>query len=263
MRADRRPDSVAKGRMRAASRGGGLIMDEVTEILNDFRRLNNEDARAAFADKWVRLASDRLEYTWPVLYELLRIIRDRKLYEVAERMEDRQARGSFEEYLEQVVRQPFEVWEKLEQTYHFVTTTRPDLAGAPFKVACGARQKAMNAAGVTTGEVQPRGGDRKSEERKSKCKLHNDIPSANERASSNNISRRTQIKLDRLARDFPQLHEKVKLGKLSINAAAIEAGLAVRTVPLPLDPLKAARVILRHFEGDRLAALIAALETGG
>jgi hypothetical protein len=45
-----------------------------------------------------------------------------------------------------------------------------------------------------------------------------------ERARQNGISRAQQQKLDRLARDFHDLHEKVKAGKLTIHRASIQAG---------------------------------------
>jgi hypothetical protein len=83
-----------------------------------------------------------------------------------------------------------------------------------------------------TGEAQ-RGGDKKSEQSKSKF----DFDLQKERAERNGVSRYTQIKLDRLARERPDLHERVKAGELSAHRAAIEAGfikdsprLAVRSV---------------------------------
>ena len=68
-----------------------------------------------------------------------------------------------------------------------------------------------------------RGGDRKSEEYKSTGNLPVDNQSA--RAESNGISDRTQRKLDRLAKDRPDLLQRVKDKELSIQAAAIEADI--------------------------------------
>jgi len=45
------------------------------------------------------------------------------------------------------------------------------------------------------------------------------------RADSNGISDRTQRKLDRLAKDRPDLLDRVKAKELSVQAAAIEAGI--------------------------------------
>ena len=72
-------------------------------------------------------------------------------------------------------------------------------------------------------EPAKQGGDRKSDEYKSKCNLHNDNQS--DRAKENNVSRRTQIKLDRLAKDRPDLLERVCSGELKVNTAAKLAGI--------------------------------------
>ena len=45
------------------------------------------------------------------------------------------------------------------------------------------------------------------------------------RADSNGISDRTQRKLDRLAKERPDLLDRVKAKELSVQAAAIEAGI--------------------------------------
>ena len=55
------------------------------------------------------------------------------------------------------------------------------------------------------------------------------------RASSLGIGLTTQKKLDRLARDFPDLHERVKAGELSVNAAAVQAGIVKPTLTVPCD----------------------------
>jgi hypothetical protein len=103
-------------------------------------------------------------------------------------------------------------------TYHFVKYVRPDLAEAPFVQARAARIAA--AALGTTGEVLPSDGS-----------VHpgNASQFANHtqerRSLMNGVSKRTQEKLDALARRFPALHEKVKAGRMSCHAAAVEAGI--------------------------------------
>lgn len=69
-----------------------------------------------------------------------------------------------------------------------------------------------------------RGGDRKSEEYKSSGNFPIDNTQSS-RADSNGISDRTQRKLDRLAKDRPDLLDRVKAKELSVQAAAIEAGI--------------------------------------
>ena len=95
-----------------------------------------------------------------------------------------------------------------------------------------------------------RGGDRRSEKAK--------------KDQGNNITLITRgtspsYTLARLKRDAPELAKRVASGELSANAAAIQAGFRERSVNVPLDPQKAARVLRRHFVGDNLRCLIAAL----
>jgi hypothetical protein len=117
---------------------------------------------------------------------------------------------SFQDYFEAEVKQPFETWAELEQTYHFVTTYAPHLFERPCSEANGARVQArmMTGVQVTTGKVRPRGGDQKSEQRKSIGKFPID-PQA-QRAATSGISDRTQRKLDRLARDYPEHFTRVQ-----------------------------------------------------
>jgi hypothetical protein len=72
----------------------------------------------------------------------------------------------------------------------------------------------------------------------------------------------TSHTIRRLRRDAeknPELQpilEQVLSGQLSANAGAIKAGIRQPSVSIPLDPIAAGRRLLRHFKGDRLAALI-------
>jgi hypothetical protein len=70
--------------------------------------------------------------------------------------------------------------------------------------------KTIAAARATSKEVADkakRGGDRRSEEAQSKCNFHFDNQC--DRASQNGLSRRTQMKLDRIARERPDLRERI------------------------------------------------------
>jgi hypothetical protein len=72
------------------------------------------------------------------------------------------------------------------------------------------RARIQQGAKQSTGKVLSRGGDQKSEQAKSMP--DSGIDSQIERARQTGVSRDTQQKLDRLARDFPALHEEVKAG---------------------------------------------------
>jgi hypothetical protein len=66
----------------------------------------------------------------------------------------------------------------------------------------------------------------------------------------------------RLARDFPAIKAALDRGEYrSVYAAALAAGLVRPTATFFTDnPADAARIILRHFQGERLAAFKRALD---
>ncbi len=100
------------------------------------------------------------------------------------------------------------------------------------------------------------GGDRKSEERDQvdNIKL---IPSADGGTRSAYLTAR-------LRRDRPDLVARLDAGEFpSVRAAAIEAGIVAPSFQCPCDPVKAARRILGHFNGERLSTLLAELRKQG
>ena len=82
------------------------------------------------------------------------------------------------------------------------------------------------AAQQTTGEVLPAGRSKEID------KLS--ISSQPQRAQQNGVGVVAQKKLDRLARDYPVLHEEVKAGHLSVHRAGIQAGFVKVCSPLNL-----------------------------
>ena len=73
------------------------------------------------------------------------------------------------------------------------------------------------------------------------------VSSQSARAESNGVSDRTQRKLDRLAKDRPDLLQRVKAKELSVQAAAIEAGIVI--APSALEQAK--RAFLKLSDLDR------------
>jgi hypothetical protein len=167
---------------------------------------------------------------------------------------------------------PFLSWEV------FCTTRQPlGLGYSPEAIeaiiaerkALSTRERTQAAAAATTGETLPHGGDRKSRGKKSSDDSSLDNRSAEgessrddsyidkhaDRARRNGVSRQTQQRLDRLARDFPELHADVAGGRLSVNAAWIKAGLGQPSTRLPRDIRAAAKLIKTHFQGPRLQEL--------
>jgi hypothetical protein len=66
----------------------------------------------------------------------------------------------------------------------------------------------------------------------------------------------------RLARDFPEILARLQAGEFkTLKAAAKAAGIVRPTATIFTDnPADAAKVILRHFTGERLEAFMRALE---
>lgn len=88
--------------------------------------------------------------------------------------------------------------------------------------------KVQAAAAKTTGDVLPEGRPKKTSQIATLSQAA--------KAKANGVSKRTQEKLDRLAREFPKLHAQVKSGELSCHAASVQAGIV--KVKTPLDQLK-------------------------
>jgi hypothetical protein len=109
----------------------------------------------------------------------------------------------------------------------------------------------LNAAapGATVGAVLgAHGGDRRSDEAK------------DQGTNSTLIRGSTQpYTLARLDRDHPALAERVRAGELTPNAAAIQAGFRTRMLSVPLDPARAARILVKHLQPEQVKALIIAL----
>jgi hypothetical protein len=252
---------MARGRIQAAIYWPGQRLN--TALRWEFEKLATDDERAAWVDKWARLAASDIDRCWDVLYRSLLIVREQELYKKAGYMEDLQVRGSFREYWEAVVRKPFATWVELERTYRIVRDTDPGLlemlaTGEPKLTYTEAKARAADAvrqaAAQTTPEVAKkvkRGGDHRSKSRP-------DIDRQSDRAGRQGIGRHTQMKLDRLASEREDLHARVVAGELSVTAACIEAGWEWPMFKVPDDPAAAAATLRRHFAGGRLAALMVA-----
>jgi hypothetical protein len=228
---------------------------------------HSAEARAAFADGWIRIASDEMDETWVLLYELLRIVRDQQLYANPEYMADDRPRASFQEYWEEVVQKPFATWLGLEETYHFVRDHAPELMEktlpkATRELQARARERSRQAAQETTGGVLPRGNPTGNNQHDARDEETGNLPVSSEsqpaRAARNGIGERTQRKLDRLARDHPELHERVKAGDLTPHRASVLAGIVHPTLTIPADPHRAGRALARRFSRAQFSELVSA-----
>src|SRR5262249_963215 len=128
------PKDAMRGRSKAWSSSTGLLNKPLEQAMSDFRALTSEDARAAYADKWISLTAVRLEEAWPMLYELLRIVKERELWKREASLEGQKTYLDFASYFEARTGKPFAVWGELETTYTFVATYRPELLQQLYQV---------------------------------------------------------------------------------------------------------------------------------
>jgi hypothetical protein len=125
----RPPHSVADGKGASTSSLGRFFNADLRDAWRDFEALNTDDARSAFASHWLGYAAMALNKTWPMVYELGRVVRERGVFKA----ENGKTFANFEEYWTDRLGQPFAVWGELERTYHFAE--RAGLLRLPYDEA--------------------------------------------------------------------------------------------------------------------------------
>jgi len=118
---------------------------------------------------------------------------------------------------------------------------------ATLERLCGGDMEALAALEAAT--QRPRGGDRRSAD----FKAGNNAPERATAGRGGSGSRQQALRRLRVAR--PDLHARVVAGELSAHAAMVAAGYRARTVPVPLDPERAARTLARALSPEALASL--------
>ena len=214
----------------------------LNEALTEFRQLNSRDARAAFADHWIGLWAREFDDAWPMLYELLEIVKKDALFKDPRRT-GRQ-HDSFADYFEDRVKRPFQTWSELENTYHYVQQYAPDLIGKSFPVAQRVR--------LMDGKTFNEGGGPIP---KANCDIITVRQDVQGGTNADYLTRR-------IVRDHPEIAARMKSGEFpSVRAAALEAGIIHRYGTVRYDdPASAARTLLKYMSADDIAKLIAALE---
>lgn len=131
-----KPHSAIYGSGEAASiYPGWEVPANISYVFNQFQVLNTDEARAAFADKWIGLCAQSLDTAWVVCYRLLSIIKEKEMYKIPHWMEGNKTYSSFKDYFEHRFKQPFEKWLKLEQTNQFVVEHYPELLEALLNIS--------------------------------------------------------------------------------------------------------------------------------
>jgi hypothetical protein len=229
----------------------------VGEALREFRSLNTREARAAFADHWIGLWARDFDQAWPMLYELLQIVEEDKLYADPRRVGPGAGGGSgthggaaaydsFAAYFEDRVKRPFIHWSELDKTYHYVQRYAPELFGGTYDKA----RRIQEADRRDQEQQRPVGANQHSE-------------------GVNNINTRPQgtseaQALRRLRRDRPDLHAEVLAGSISPHAAMVLAGFRRRTGTVRYDDAEsAARTLRKHMPREALLRLAELLTEEG
>lgn len=216
---------------------------EARDMLAQIRRLGSDEAKAVFADHWIRNVADRLDDTWPALYELLRIVRDKELYRDPNWNEAKVSYASFAAYFTDVVGQPFATWMQLEAAHHFVTESAPDLINETLTsvvVAMAERATPMPVQEIGKGKAGPGRGN-KTDDNVSRLSYGN---SAGYLASV-------------IARDHKGIHDRMKAGEFkSVRQAALAAGIVRPRASVYVDDRDAVSAFLaKHFDAAEIKTI--------
>lgn len=239
----------------ARAEGRGLLQaarympHRVEEALKEYKNLENRVARKAFADHWVGLWARDFDEAWPMLYELLALVEEEKLYADPRRVGpgaagsehgDKSTYASFADYFRDRVGRSFETWAELENTFKYAKTHKPELFAEGFERAQVVAHRAVALEGKTINSGQS-------------PVVTGDNVTSNETGKGNSAEYLTR----RIVRDHPDIAERMKAGEFkSVRAAALEAGIAPRTITVRLDdPDSVARSLRKHMHPDNIAEL--------
>jgi hypothetical protein len=158
---------------------------------------------------------------------------------------------------ERVVPQTREV-AKFDTFQQFVEGTPPNGLGATVHLLrrmCNDDIETLDMIGQAMQRAP--GGDKRSE--KQQIINNNIMNDSSKQGTSKSYGLRTLRKYAASSPAVAELQEAVLGGKLSVNAALVQAGLREKTITVPMDPERAAGTIARHFTQAQLAALISEL----
>ena len=240
--------TAVDGQLAAASTLGRTSMrPDVTEVINDYKRLTSEEARAAFADHFLSRTAGMMEEIWPAFYELLKHIKEGELYKKPGYLVTDRQFDSFKEYWEYRVGPPYDTWFELESLYRYAATYKREL----LKMAFGPARNAMRVALALT-PVKDRINDADG----------GPIPKTNldiiQVSVDGGGGTRADYLARRIARDHPDILERMAAGEFrSVHKAAREAGIAPRTQTIRMDDAEsAARALRKHMTPEVLASLV-------
>jgi hypothetical protein len=254
--------TTSEGRGKGISYAGVV---RLSDMIKEFKALNNPDAQAAFVNSWLALWASDIERTWPFVCQVLQWIETEKLFSEPRVFGDGQTFPDFKSFFEKRIKKPFSLWYELEQTYRFVTRFAPEMIEATFGEARAAAAKYAQ-------EVAERSQATQRPAHRPKKPAADLIELANrpEESTYNNKSdvrsyrpnegNRVEKAERRLRKDRPDLHARVLAGELSWNAAAIEAGFRKKPMRKKLTALDRVKKLLPKLSDEERTELIKILQ---
>lgn len=138
---------AADGQLKAAAALSRTILHrDVRRVIDDYKRLDSEEAKARYADHFLSRAAGAMDEIWPTFYELLKCVKEGELFSKPGYLGGDRTFDTFKEYFEHRVGRPFETWAELEGTYHYAEKYAPDLLRKAFSIARGAKERATQGA---------------------------------------------------------------------------------------------------------------------
>ena len=105
---------------------GWEVPANISYVFERFDTLNTDEARAAFADKWVNLCAQSIDTALIICYKLLNLIKEQEMYKLPQWMEENKTYDSFSDYFEDRCKPHFQQWSELELNHQFlVENCRP------------------------------------------------------------------------------------------------------------------------------------------
>lgn len=230
-------------------------MQELDKTLEEYQRLSTKEAKLGFADQWLGSAASNFEFSWPMIYELGRLVRDERTYE--------SEHASFEAYWKSKFEKAFGTFTELEATYHFIELVAPQLRGATWTDAKAAKVVAEGAAAEAKEPIGPRGnptGRNKHsdpEESLSDKQSNNGEVPGKGGTRAQYLAHRVATAAKRGDQKAAEVLEAMKAGQYrSVRSAALDAGIL-----RPPDPVRLVlRAVVKMTREQRLEVFRKLLE---
>jgi len=241
---------AAEGRLAAAGvLSRTILRPEVRRVIEDYQRLNSEEARAHYADHFLGRTAHVMDEIWPTFYELLKRVEDGELYRKPGYLGGNKVFDSFKDYWEYRVGQPFETWAQMESTYHYAQRYAPELFGETYGKA---RQ-------VQEAEQRDKAEKDASQQGRRTDLLDNiqEVAPAPTGTGRTTALRRLRKEADKGNEEAASLRSKVLAGEMSPHAAMVEAGFRPKTISIPIGrPERVAAYLRKHMPREALARLV-------